>query len=67
MIENFFWQLPAPSGALADDLAFVLDFSKIFIFWKFLSRYMIEFRKSFLTDPHHLVELPVGPNLIGLG
>jgi hypothetical protein len=67
MIEKIFWQLPAPSGALADDLAFVLDFSKFFIFWKFLSRYIIDCRKSFLTDPHRLVELPVGPNLIGLG
>jgi hypothetical protein len=67
MVEKIFWQLPAPSGALVDNLAVVLDFSKIFIFWKFLSRYMIEFRKSFLTDPHRLVELPVGPNLIGLG
>jgi hypothetical protein len=59
--------LPAPSGALADNLAFILDFSKIIIFWKFLKRYMIEFRKSLLTDPHSLVELPLGPNLIGLG
>jgi hypothetical protein len=67
MIEKFFWRLPAPSRALADDLAFILDFSKIIIFWKILRRYMIEFRKSLLTDPRRLVELPLGPNLIGLG